>query len=194
MKRAIFTWGFVTILAGGAWCDDQETSDRKVADQSAPLFFPHNFVRGFVDFQVAPPHNEVDLGLCTLTKANPDTNTSCSAYARYVWSGYVELQPMGRGPLRHVFLFAEPKVFGGDNVPQERYTASASLILWESSVGVGFKLPKNLELRVTNHQVNLLGRYAQPNGAALLRTDGPYGLYSTVGVRWCFGGWGHSNM
>lgn len=191
MRRAVLVGGIFALLAGGAWCDDQTTVNGKPAPDK-PLFFPHNFVRGYVDFDVAPPHNEVDLGLCTLAKTNTATSTTCSAYARYVWSGYVELQPVGRGPFRHLFVFAEPKVFGGDNVPQESYTASASLILWESIMGAGFKLPKHFELRVAEHHVNLLGRYSGPGGASTLRTDGPYGQNSTVGVRWYFGGWGPS--
>ena len=28
-------------------------------------FFPHNWLRGYVDFDVAPPHNEPDLGRCS---------------------------------------------------------------------------------------------------------------------------------
>ena len=27
-------------------------------------FFPHDWLRGYVDFSVAPPHNEPDLGRC----------------------------------------------------------------------------------------------------------------------------------
>ncbi len=97
---------------------------------------------------------------------------------------------MGRGPLRHAFLFLEPKFFLGENVPQFRYTASAAPMVFERSIGLGLELPKNFELRVTQHQVYWLGRYSRNLGSADLGTDGPYGLYATVGVRWYFGGWG----
>jgi hypothetical protein len=194
MKRAVTAWGIFAILAGGACCDGQEAVDQKAAGVSDRLFFPRNSVRGYVDFQVAPPHNEVDLGLCTLTTSNPWPNTTCSGYARYVWSGYLEVQPTGRGQSQRVFLFFEPKVYGGENVPQQRYTASASLILWEANLGVGFELPRNFELRLTHHEGHLLGRYGGPDGAVNLRTSGPYGQNSTVGVRWYFGGWGHTAM
>ena len=187
-------YGSLTILAGMTWCGDPAAVlPEKPASVSDQLFFPRNSVRGYVDFQVAPPHNEVDLGLCTLEKTNPIYAISnCSAYARYVWSSYVEVQPIGRGPLQRMFIFFEPKVFGGSNVPQQSYGASASLILWEANVGAGYELPKNFQLRVTNHDVHMLGRYGGPAGAATLRADGPYGRYSTVGVRWYFGGWGHT--
>jgi hypothetical protein len=91
---------------------------------------------------------------------------------------------------RRLFVFAEPKVFGGDNVPQIRYTASAAPILWERTTGVGVELRSGLELRLTHHMTNLVGRYKTPLKQPEWRTDGPYGLYTTVGVRWYFGGFG----
>jgi hypothetical protein len=94
--------------------------------------------------------------------------------------------------LRRVALFFEPKVFLGNNVPQQHYNADASLILWESYAGFGIQLPKHFEFRFTLHGVNLLGRYSGPGGAATLRSDGPYGNYATVGLRWYFGGWEHA--
>jgi hypothetical protein len=101
---------------------------------------------------------------------------------------------MSRTPLRRLFFFFDPKVYGGSNIPQVRYTGSAAPILWEFNVGAGYELPKNFELRVTHHDVSLLGRYAGPGGATNLRTVGPYGVYTTVGVRWYFGDVGHSTM
>jgi len=117
----------------------------------------------------------------------------CTAYGRYLWSGYVEFQPIGRTPARHFFLFFEPKFTFGRNIPQLSYTASMLPMAFERSVGVGFKLPKNFELRVTQHQVDWLGRYGKSLGPADLHTNGPYGLYATVGVRWSFGGYGTSS-
>jgi len=51
---------------------------------------------------------------------------------------------------------------------------------------------RNLQLRVTQHQVDYLGRYGGSLGPADLHTTGPYGLYTTVSVRWTFGGYGHN--
>ncbi len=158
------------------------------------LLLPHNFVRGFVDFEVAPPHNEVDLGVCAPHAGPLATGAlNCAAYARYVWSGYVELQPFGRTLLKHVFVFATPKFFFGDNVPQLQYTASHSGILWEETMGAGVTLPYQLEFRLTHHRTHLMGRYGGTANALIFRPDGPYGLYTTVGVRWYFGGYGRSS-
>ena len=67
-------------------------------------------------------------------------------------------------------------------------------IAFERSVGIAFQLPRNLEIRFTQHQVDFLGRYKRSVGPADLRTNGPYGLYATAGVRWTFGGYGHSGQ
>ena len=152
------------------------------------LFFPHNWVRGHVDFEVAPPHNEPDLGRCGPEGAN----TQCTAFARYMVSGYVELQPFGRTPLRHLFFFGIPRASFGNNVPQFRYTGSFAPIAIEQSLGFGFDLPGNFEFRATQHQVDWLGKYRGYLGPSDLGTTGPYGMYATLGIRWYFGGYGRS--
>jgi hypothetical protein len=40
--------------------------------------------------------------------------------------------------------------------------------------------------------VDWLGRYNHNVGPADLSTHGPYGLYTTIGARWYFGGYGRS--
>jgi hypothetical protein len=117
--------------------------------------------------------------------------SKCTAYARYLFSGYVELQPIGRTFARHFFLFLDAKMSFGRNIPQLKYSASMEPMAFERAVGVGFQLPHNLELRATQHQVDWVGRYSNSLGPADLHTDGPYGLYATFGVRWTFGGYGH---
>lgn len=161
---------------------------------TAPLF-PRNWVRGYTEFEVAPSHNEPDLGRCAFPQpaASGGMASSCTAYARYLFSGYIEFQPLNRTFAKHVFLFFQPKFSFGRNIPQLSYLASMEPIAFDRSVGIAFELPKSLTLRVTQHQVDYLGRYANYLGPADLRTNGPYGLYTTVGVRWSFGGYGHNS-
>jgi len=166
-------------------------SSPAAAQDSSRAFFPENAVRGFLDFQFAPPHNEPDLGLCS-SIVSPGSR--CGAFARFVWGGYVEIQPFGGGYLRRFFLFADPKMYGGDNLPGLRYTASAAPILWEREAGIGIELPKNLELRLTHHDVQIFGKYSGPNKVSNLAFNGPYGLYTTVGVRWYFGKYGRADL
>ena len=159
-------------------------------------FFPHDWARGYVNFDFAGPHNEPDLGRCSQSSAviiaAGGANSNCNAYARYLLGGYLELQPFGKTLARHLFLFFTPTFSFGNNVPQFKYTASMSGIAFERAVGVGFELPRNFEIRVTQHQVDWLGKYSHNVGLADLGTSGPYGLYTTVGARWYFGGYGRA--
>jgi hypothetical protein len=156
-------------------------------------FFPRDWIRGYSDFEVAPSHNEPDLGRCMFPQPTSagGTSSQCNAYARYLFSGYIEFQPLGRTPARHLFLFFEPKFSFGKNIPQLTYTASMAPIAYDRSIGIGFQLPRNFEVRATQHQVDWLGRYGRSVGTADLHTNGSYGLYTTFGVRWSFGGYGH---
>ena len=162
---------------------------------AAASWFPRNWVRGYTDFEVAPSHNEPDLGRCAFPQpaASGGMASACTAYARYLFSGYIEFQPLNRTFAKHVFFFFEPKFSFGKNIPQLSYLASMEPIAFDRSVGIAIELPKSLSLRVTQHQVDYLGRYSNNLGPADLRTNGPYGLYTTVGVRWSFGGYGHAS-
>jgi len=169
------------------------TAKLSTADQSSyPAWFPHNWIRGHIDFDVAPSHNEPDLARCAFPQpvSAGGINSQCTAYGRYFMGGYVELQPLNRTFARHLFFFFTPLFTFGNNIPQLKYTASMEPMAFDRAIGVGFKLPKNFEVRVQQHQVDWLGRYSNNLGPADLHTNGPYGLYSTVGVRWNFGGYG----
>ncbi len=195
-RIAVYLMVFLGASAAGAHAQVTGSSDTVHASRPAlesRTFFPHDWIRGYSDFEVAPSHNEPDLGRCMYPQpvSAGGTASACTAYARYLFSGYLELQPLGRTPARHFFLFFEPKFSFGRNIPQLTYTASMAPIAYDRSIGLGFQLPRNFELRLTQHQVDWLGRYNGSVGAADLHTNGSYGLYTTVGVRWSFGGYGH---
>jgi hypothetical protein len=196
MKRVFACLTITLTVSGLATRAQTNTADSVRVSRLAPqsrAFFPHNWIRGYTDFSVAPSHNEPDLGRCMFPQpaSAGGTASTCTAYARYLYSGYIELQPLGRTPARHFFLFFEPKFSFGRNIPQLTYTASMRPIAYDRSIGIGFQLPKNFEIRATQHQLDWLGRYRQSLGTADLHTNGSYGLYATFGVRWSFGGYGH---
>src|SRR6266850_2278111 len=67
-----------------------------VAGKISPLaqsrfLFPHNWIRGYTDFEVAPSHNEPDLGRCAFPQplTSGGINSTCTAYARWMISGYL---------------------------------------------------------------------------------------------------------
>ena len=165
-----------------------------VSSGSTPTFFPRDWIRGFTDFAVAPSHNEPDLGRCAFPQPSSagGSTSQCTAYARYLLSGYLEIQPLGRTFARHLFFFFEPRFSFGRNIPQISYQASMEPIAYDRALGAAIEFPKNFQLRVTQHQVDYLGRYSHSLGPADLHTTGPYGLYTTVSVRWSFGGYGRN--
>jgi len=174
----------ILVLAAGARGWGQTQAGSRDAPSSERWFFPKDFLRGYADFAVAPPHNEPDLGRCALSVG------LCSTFPRYVLSGYLEFQPVGRGPLRRLFVFFEPDMFFGDNIPQQKYTASLRPMALSRVAGLVLGVSRHLELRISKHEVNWFGRYARHLGAPDLGSDKPMGQYATIGVRWYFGGWG----
>lgn len=159
----------------------QSASSPKNDDSS--WFFPKDYLRGYIDFGVAPPHNEPDLSRCL--PANP-----CTAFARYVLSGYVEFQPFARGPLKHFYAFFQPTTYFGRNIPQVLYTASAQPLAMEHIIGVGFELPRDFELRLASHATTSFGKFANTLSPTDSGPDKPLGRYTTISVRWNFGGYG----
>ena len=162
--------------------DEADSSSSRRAEASQPSFFPHNWIRGYTDFAVAPSHNEPDLGRCMFPQpvSAGGPASPCTAYARYMFSGYLEIQPLGQTFARHLFLFFEPRFSFGRNIPQLSYEESMEPIAYDRAIGAAYQLPRNFELRLTQHQVDYLGRYRRLLGPADLRTTGPYGLYTTV--------------
>ncbi len=105
-------------------------------------------------------------------------------------SGYVELRPIAFGSLHRVFVFMEPHAYMGRNIPQIEYTDSMTPIALERAGGIGVNVTRNLELRLTNHRVDWLGKYQNNLGVADLGKNGPLSAYTTVSARWYFGGYG----
>jgi hypothetical protein len=178
--RAIVTW---LLLAVPAFCAGADS-----------FLFPHDFVRGYADFEVSPPHNERDLGRCASDAGTTsDPAAPCAAFTRYLLGGYVEFQPLGRKlgplPLQRLFVFLEPRTFLGRNLPQVQYSASMEAIMFERAIGLGVVLPKNFEFRVWQHRNYWLGRYSGTLGAPDLGGNGPYGLHAGLALRWYYG-WG----
>lgn len=152
--------------------------------------FPKNWVSGYVDFAVAPPHNEPDLNRCSSSTGSVvGADIACAAFARYVGSGVIEFRPVGKGILRRAFIFMEPNAYMGRNIPQFQYTNSMTPIALERTEGIGFNVRRDLELRVTNHRVDWLGHYGGNLGITDLGKSGPLSTYTTVSARWYFGGY-----
>jgi hypothetical protein len=161
------------------------------AQPQEKLFFPKDWYWGWAEFDLAPPHNEIDPNLCAANAGAPQyggVNAPCSAFARYQISGTIELRPIGRTIARRLMIFYDPNFLFGKNLPGVLYTWSWSGIGMEYKWGIGIDLPKRFQFRYTNHPtIQRFGSRDQPLGPAWLGSNGPWGQYNTIGIRKYFG-------
>src|SRR3977135_3294052 len=135
MKKTLFTLGALQIVLAHS-VHGQSTAlasnHAAISRPGARAFFPKNWIRGYTDFEVAPSHNEPDLGRCMFPQPASAGGAACTgtASAPSMLSGYIELQPFGRTPARHFFLFFQPRISFGRNIPQLRYGASMEPLLY----------------------------------------------------------------
>jgi hypothetical protein len=169
-----------------------ETSSQGVwnADDSHErMFFPRDMLWGWAQFDLAPPHNEIDPNICAGNARDyGGANAPCNMFARYMLSGILEIRPFGRTPLRRFMLWDAPTFLFGKTVPQALYTWSPAAIGIEHSWGAAIYLGKGFEFRVTQHFLfDRLGARNKNLGPADQGNNGPWGRYMTVGVRKTFG-------
>src|SRR5215472_7531769 len=183
MKRLL------SIVACVALCCTVRAQESAVSQIPDRMFFPHDTFWGYAQFDLAPPHNEIDPNLCAANARNyGGANAPCNAFARYMLSGVVEARPFGRGPLRRFMLFWDPSFLFGKNVPQSLYTWSFDAIGIEHSWGGAVYMGRGFELRVTQHFLfDRLGARDRFLGPADLGPNGPWGRYNAIGVRKYFG-------
>ena len=159
-----------------------------VSDPDERWWFPQgNWIYGFAQFDIAPPHNEPDPNLCAANSGDfGGANASCNAFARYLIWGQVTVRPFGKTALRRLKLFWNPTFVFGNNVPQYKYTWSMDGIGWERQWGADVYLGRRFDLRLT--QQFLFERFSsRPLGPGYLGPNGPWGRFFTVGVRKYFG-------
>ncbi len=203
MKRlllfiVVFTFSCAALAQTTESAPSSQTAQSGQAAQSIPpsqsqerMFFPKDWYWGWAQFDLAPPHNEIDPNLCAADAGAPQyggKNAPCSAFARYQLSGNIEIHPIGRTIASRLMLFYEPNFLFGKNLPQVLYTWSWTGIGMEYKWGVGVDLPKRFQFRYTNHPtIQRFGSRDQPLGPAWLGANGPWGQYNTIGVRKYFG-------
>ena len=158
-----------------------------LAEEKPRWYFPkHDWIYGYGEFDLAPPHNELDPNLCFGNTANyGGASSTCTAFARWVISGQVEIRPFGVNYLRRLKLFASPTFVFGRNVPQYLYTWSMEPIGWERQWGASVYLGRRFEFRATQHF--LFGKFNGATGPGYIGPNGPWGRYFMIGVRKYFG-------
>ena len=184
MKQLLVGAGICLILV-----ESLAAQNPSVTQGSDRFFFPRDTFYGHVEFDLAPPHNEIDPNLCASNAGDyGGVNAPCSMFARYMLSGLLEVRPFGQGQLRRFMLFGEPYFLFGKNIPQTLYTWSFDAIGITHSWGLGVYLGKGFEFRVTQHFLfDRLGARDRNLGTADLGNNGPWGRYNAIGVRKYFG-------
>jgi hypothetical protein len=172
--------------------DNSQSDSSQGWHDAAPgdrLFFPRDMFWGWAQFDLAPPHNEVDPNQCAGNAAQyGGANAPCNLFARYMLSGILEVRPFGRTQLRRFMVFGAPTFLFGKNVPKTLYTWSPDAIGIEHSWGAGIYITKGFEFRVTQHFLfDRIGARNKNLGLADLGSNGPWGRYMTVGLRKTFG-------
>jgi hypothetical protein len=172
-----------------AVCVPLQAQDVTTTPPDARMFFPKDAFYGYGEFELAPPHNEIDPNICAANAGDYGGKSApCNAFARYSISGHLEVRPFGHGQFRRFELFADPNFLFGKNVPQNLYTWSWDAIGIEHSWGAAIYIGKGFEARVTQHFLfDRLGSRDRNLGAADLGPNGPWGRYNAIGVRKYFG-------
>jgi hypothetical protein len=185
MKLKLFSILMLTIaLTVGLQAQAQD-----VTGKQGRMFLPSDTFYGYAQFDLAPPHNEIDPNLCAGNAGNyGGAAAPCNAFARYMFSGLLEVRPFGRGQFRRFMVFGEPSFLFGKNVPQSLYTWSFDAIGVEHSWGTAIYLGKGFDVRFTQHFLfDRFGSRDRNLGAADQGPNGPWGRYNAIGVRKTFG-------
>ena len=82
-------------------------------------WFPKgNWIYGYAEFDLAPPHNEPDPNFCAANAGHyGGANSQCNLFARYLLGGEVSVRPFGKTALRRIKIFWNPTFVFGKNVP-----------------------------------------------------------------------------
>ncbi len=186
MKHRLLYAFICLLLAAPAFAQDK---DAQIMQDSDRFFLPKDTLWGYAQFDLAPPHNEIDPNLCASNAGSfGGVNAPCSEFARYMLSGLLEVRPFGKGQLRRFMLFGEPSFLFGKNIPKTLYTWSWDAIGIEHSWGLGVYIKDGFEFRVTQHFLfDRLGARDKNLGAADLGNNGPWGRYNAIGIRKYFG-------
>ena len=144
MKRFVWILAVPVLLSSLSFCQAESSasatasSDSKSSDSGQPerMFFPRDTLWGWAQFDLAPPHNEIDPNICAGNAGQyGGVNAPCSMFARYMLSGMLEVRPFGRGQLRRFMVFGAPTFLFGKTIPQTLYTWSPDAIGIEHSLG-----------------------------------------------------------
>src|ERR1700728_15292 len=104
------------------------------ADSGERMFFPRDMLWGWAQFDLAPPHNEIDPNLCAGNAGQyGGGHAPCSLISRYMLSEILEVRPFVRGSRVRFMVYVAPTFLFGNTIPKTLYTWSPDAIGIERS-------------------------------------------------------------
>ena len=102
MKQALL-WMFLCLTLSGFLAAQTEGAKPAVSyDSTERMFFPRDTFWGYGQFDLAPPHNEIDPNICRADAGiSGGVDSLCNAFARYMISYYVEAHRLSRQRFRN---------------------------------------------------------------------------------------------
>src|SRR5271170_2167376 len=101
MKTSVWILAVAVMISALAGAQSVPTSPSHDVEAKQKMFFPRDMFWGWAQFDLAPPHNEIDPNICAGNAGQyGGANAPCSMFARYMLSGTLEVRPFGRGVLR----------------------------------------------------------------------------------------------
>ena len=138
MKGLFGFFLFFAFVCAFSHAQSQPAGPLKELGAEERMFFPKDMFWGWAQFDLAPPHNEIDPNICAGNAGQyGGVNAPCSMFARYMLSGMLEVRPFGRGQLRRFMVFGAPSFLFGKTIPQTLYTWSPDAITGKSPLQWG---------------------------------------------------------
>ena len=130
MKLALL-WMYVFLTLSQVLSAQAEPAQPKVThDSTERMFFPRDTFWGYGQFDLAPPHNEIDPNICRADAGiSGGVNDPCNAFARYMISGYIEAHPpLWPLTIPQVLPLRRAPLPGSEDLPETLYTWSMAAI------------------------------------------------------------------
>src|SRR5258706_14107046 len=129
MKKSMWIFAFSLLISVLGGAQSASPANSSPDSETRRMFFPRDMFWGWGQFDLAPPHNEIDPNLCAGNAGQyGGVNAPCSLFAPYMLSGMLGVRPFGRGQLRRFLSFGVPRVLFGRTIPKTGYPRFAPAI------------------------------------------------------------------
>src|SRR5258706_13112511 len=109
MKKSMWIFAFSLLISVLGGAQSASPANSSPDSETRRMFFPRDMFWGWGQFDLAPPHNELDRNLCAGNSGQyGGANGPCRLFARSTLSGMLAARPFGRLQLRRFVMFRAP--------------------------------------------------------------------------------------